>query len=430
MEGTEEISTNLHESNYKNEKGVSFIPSNYLPIITNVRPISEMNSMDNLDSNRSFETTPTSSNSLVSSPSSVSVNNSIECKNENRWRSKRASFPRLHLYLQMSKGKSYSPERPAWKSGDSLEVSTESFKYPSPGSSKCMPDLDCNYLSERPAPGLVKSYSFNTFSSYRRKMSLDNAALAASTRHISPRQKFTRALAGASSFRMQSTLDVSLGKPEPGPFSKLNNQKLDDQPKIPDNPFARPPPKEGFLKTLMSFDRLQCITMLCILTVTFCSYCGCSILAPFFPKKIEEKGLSELQSGFVFSAYSGVSILCSPFLGKLVPKFGAKNMILLGIVIGGLSNLAFGIFGDIENPTVFLWLSLLSRATESIGTSFHSCGAYTYVIKLFPNCIGFAFGLTECAIGVALCLGPGMFAHFIWLIKAVSSIAILLERFS
>ena len=390
MEGPEETFTSGNEN--KNEKGANFLATDYSP--TTTRPVGELNSIDNLNPDRSFEISLTPTNSPISSPSSASMNNSIEFKNENRWRPKRASFPRL--YVQMSKGKP-----------SELEVGLESFKPLATGSSGCIPELIYDLLNQKPLRAFKPSRSYG-------KLSVDNTALVAS-----PRQKFTRALAGASSFRMQNTLDVDPGKPETGPFSKLNNQRmtkqLDDQHKFPASPFTPPPSKAGFLKTFMSFDRLQCITMLCILTVTFCSYCGCSILAPFFPKKIEEKGLSELQSGFVFSAYSGVSIICSPFLGKLVPKFGAKNMILFGIVIGGLSNLAFGMIGDIKNPAVFLWLSLLSRATESIGTSFHCTGAYSYVIKLFPNCIGFAFGLTESAIGIALSMAPSNSFSFAYL---------------
>ena len=119
--------------------------------MTNIRPISELSSIGNLNSNRSFETSHASTNSLVSSPSSVSVNNSIECKNENRW-SKRASFPRLYLYLQMSKGKqqTFSPKQKNWKSGDSLEISTESFKYTTSSPNRCINDLDCHFLSPKP----------------------------------------------------------------------------------------------------------------------------------------------------------------------------------------------------------------------------------------------------------------------------------------
>ena len=401
------LKTNNEDGNYKNAKSVQFSPADYLPIMT--RPISELSSIGNLNSNRSFETSRTSS--LVSSPSSVSVNNSIECKNENRW-SKRASFPRLHLYLQMSKGKPvFSPEQTNWKNSGSLEASSESFRYSTSGSSRCITDLERNFLSPKPVSNLVKSYSFNTFSSYRKRS--DSVALASSTRHISPRQKFTRALAGTSSFRLQSSLNFASEKPSPDQFHNLFNKKtLDQNHNFPEDGFKKP--RSGVLAMIRSFDSLQCITMLCILIATFCSYCGCSVLAPFFPKKIEEKGLSEFQSGCVFSIYSGISIICSPFLGKLVPTFGAKNMILLGIVVSGMSNLAFGMAGDVANPTVFLMLSLLSRATESLGTAFQCTGSYTYIIKLFPRCIGFAFGMTECVIGIALTMGPGN-CFYIWL---------------
>ena len=45
---------------------------------------------------------------------------------------------------------------------------------------------------------------------------------------------------------------------------------------------------------------------------------------------------------------------------------------------------------------------------ESFGTCCHATASYTYVIMLFPNSIGFVFGLTETFVGLALCLGPGI----------------------
>lgn len=50
----------------------------------------------------------------------------------------------------------------------------------------------------------------------------------------------------------------------------------------------------------------------------FFGYCSYSIIAPFYPKEAEAKGMSETTIGLVFSFYALVVFLMSPIFGKLV----------------------------------------------------------------------------------------------------------------
>lgn len=56
-------------------------------------------------------------------------------------------------------------------------------------------------------------------------------------------------------------------------------------------------------------------------TVEFTSYCSMSIMAPFYPREAQLKGMSETLAGLVFSFYAMVVFVSSPVFGKLVSKY-------------------------------------------------------------------------------------------------------------
>jgi len=70
------------------------------------------------------------------------------------------------------------------------------------------------------------------------------------------------------------------------------------------------------LKSVPSFSGQQKLVLASLALVDFTSFCSMSILAPFFPQKAEEKGVSTTMSGFIFSAYALVV-----FLGKPLHSF-------------------------------------------------------------------------------------------------------------
>lgn len=256
----------------------SFNSSNYLPIITNIRPIDESNSISFI-SNQSFETPREStSSSLVSSPSSVSVNNSIECKTDGWSLTKGpSSFLKLHL-SNLTSNKSYSPEQENWKqlvkeSKSPTNQSTESFRYTV--SNKCVKslvDLESNHSNSKLNTTFIKSFSFNNFNHFRR-FSVDNLALAASTRYastVSQRKQLTKTYASSASLGIEQNLSELLNNKR-NSFNNFQNQSDQSKP-----PFGR---QESFKSEASTgsdkhFTQLQKLTLLCILTVSFCSYCS------------------------------------------------------------------------------------------------------------------------------------------------------------
>lgn len=150
------------------------------------------------------------------------------------------------------------------------------------------------------------------------------------------------------------------------------------------------------------------VTLLCLSLVNLTAYLTMSIIAPFFPYEASVKGMRESLAGFVFSVYAFVMMVSSPLLGKLLPVVGVKFMLLSGIWFSGWSNVLFGVLEDVHDTTTFTVLCFVVRAVGAFGAASFSTASYTYIIHLFPENVGLAFGLTETCVGIGMSLGPAV----------------------
>lgn len=158
--------------------------------------------------------------------------------------------------------------------------------------------------------------------------------------------------------------------------------------------------------SLRNLSRSQKMTLVSLALVDFMSFCSTSIMAPFFPREANEKGMSETFTGLVFSFYALVMFISSPIFGKIIPKFGAKFLFLLGIFIAGTGNILFGLLEYIENYTLFATLCLLIQGFEALGASAYCTASYIFVVNSFPNNIGSVIGILETFVGLGMSTGP------------------------
>lgn len=70
--------------------------------------------------------------------------------------------------------------------------------------------------------------------------------------------------------------------------------------------------------SIRSLSRSQILTLGILALVDFMAFCSMSVMAPFFPREASEKGLTDTQSGLVFSFYALVMFIFSPIFGKAV----------------------------------------------------------------------------------------------------------------
>ena len=74
-----------------------------------------------------------------------------------------------------------------------------------------------------------------------------------------------------------------------------------------------------------------------------------SLVAPFLPVELLNRGISEDTIGFIFSIYSLARIVSSPFIGILLGKFDKRRVLSVGMGILALSISALGLMNTVEN---------------------------------------------------------------------------------
>ncbi|RWS05685.1 MFS-type transporter-like protein, partial [Dinothrombium tinctorium] len=142
--------------------------------------------------------------------------------------------------------------------------------------------------------------------------------------------------------------------------------------------------------------------------LSFATFASVSIIAPFFPREASQKGMTESVSGMVFAVYGFLLMLMSPVMGKILPHVGIKFVLMAGILVEGVANILFGTLDRINDTTMFTFFAFAVRIIEAIGAAAVSTSSYSYLMKIFPDSIGVAFGLTETCVGLGMSLGPGI----------------------
>lgn len=131
--------------------------------------------------------------------------------------------------------------------------------------------------------------------------------------------------------------------------------------------------------------------LICLSFISFTSMLAMAIIAPFFPTESAKKGMRESINGLVFSVYAFVYMIFSPLISLLIPIFGTKLTLILGILIAGISNILFGLLDRISDLTTFTTFCFLVRAFEAIGGTAFSTATYTILMEEFRHNIGSAF---------------------------------------
>ncbi|XP_054282823.1 MFS-type transporter SLC18B1-like isoform X1 [Macrosteles quadrilineatus] len=175
----------------------------------------------------------------------------------------------------------------------------------------------------------------------------------------------------------------------------------------PDEEDEHIPAKPKPLK-LSEFSKQQVLVLLTLALGNFLSFCSMSILAPFFPKEANLKGMDVSLSGLVFSFYALIVSLTAPFLGKMLPKIGAKPLYIWGLMLAAASNILFGLLPHIMDYTLFTVMAFLVRGMEALGASAFSTSSFVFIVETFPDNISTILGVMETVIGLGMSVGPAI----------------------
>ncbi len=95
----------------------------------------------------------------------------------------------------------------------------------------------------------------------------------------------------------------------------------------------------------------------------FIAMSGIGLIIPIMPEYLGTFGVAGQALGFLIAMFSFSQFIFSPIAGDLSDKHGRKKLIIIGLIIFGLSQLAFGLSTE-------LWMLYAARFFSGLGSAF------------------------------------------------------------
>ena len=151
----------------------------------------------------------------------------------------------------------------------------------------------------------------------------------------------------------------------------------------------------------MGFDVKQVAIYIGLLLV-FATF---TLIAPFYPKIAEDKGIPIWLIGCIFSLNPLANLITSLLLGKYMNAIGRKNIVIVTFIFSSLSMFFLSPIEDCDMVQVII-LSVISRILGGIGAGCLLTAITTIFISDYPDKIQVMIGRMEGAIGIGLISGP------------------------
>ncbi|KAL3104197.1 hypothetical protein niasHS_002224 [Heterodera schachtii] len=150
----------------------------------------------------------------------------------------------------------------------------------------------------------------------------------------------------------------------------------------------------------------QWVTIGMLAIANLCSTVAFSCIAPFYPGEAEMKGMTTSEVGLVFGIFELVMFVAAPILGKYMDFIGSKLMFTAGLLITGLTAIAFGFLNLLPGGNVFFFASLIIRCAEALGDACFVTSSFAISAKCFPGRIATIVGIMETFAGLGYTAGP------------------------
>ena len=153
------------------------------------------------------------------------------------------------------------------------------------------------------------------------------------------------------------------------------------------------------------------LTLLSFIFVTNYTFC-----IPILPDFLYERGVSLTMIGVVFSAYQTAFFFASVFLGKFLPFYSKRKILLFGQLLLTLSILGHPILSLPIPYSLLLFLVLFFRAIQGVGYSIISLVVWFYFPVIFPEQVDETYATAEIWRGLGMSAGPilgGLFYEYL-----------------
>lgn len=135
---------------------------------------------------------------------------------------------------------------------------------------------------------------------------------------------------------------------------------------------------------------------------TFVTMSGIGLIIPIMPQYLGTFGVAGQVLGFLIAMFSFSQFIFSPIAGDLSDKHGRKNLIIVGLVVYGLSQLTFGMATE-------LWMLFVSRFFSGLGAAFILPPTMAFVADLTTyEKRGRGMGLLAASMSLGFVIGPGI----------------------
>ncbi|KAI1716240.1 major facilitator superfamily domain-containing protein [Ditylenchus destructor] len=150
----------------------------------------------------------------------------------------------------------------------------------------------------------------------------------------------------------------------------------------------------------------QWATVGMLAVANLCSTVAFSCIAPFYPGEAQTKGMNTSEIGIVFGVFELVMFVTAPLLGKYMGFFGSKRMFSVGLLVTGVTAIAFGFLNLLPAGRAFFWASFTIRCCEALGDACFVTSSFAISAKCFPGRIATIVGIMETFAGLGYTAGP------------------------
>ncbi|MCZ2257173.1 MFS transporter [Sporosarcina sp. G11-34] len=134
----------------------------------------------------------------------------------------------------------------------------------------------------------------------------------------------------------------------------------------------------------------------------FIAMSGIGLIIPIMPEYLGTFGVAGQVLGFLVAIFSLAQFIFAPIAGDLSDKHGPKNLIIVGLIIFGLSQLVFGLSDE-------LWMLFVARFFTGLGAAFLVPPMMAFVanITTFEE-RGRGMGLLGASMSLGFMIGPAI----------------------
>lgn len=126
------------------------------------------------------------------------------------------------------------------------------------------------------------------------------------------------------------------------------------------------------------------------------------IIIPVMPEYLKIFGAAGQVLGMLIATFALAQFVFSPIAGNLSDKYGRKNLIIFGLVITGLGQIAFGLSTEV-------WMLFVARFLGGLGSAFIAPPIMAFVADVTTyEERGKGMGMLGAAMSLGFMIGPGI----------------------